>query len=641
MITFSLADADGPASLSVDATGRVVAAHLVLDTLPADGELTLVCRSPQATWAVPAATLFVHLKIAAGVISVFRPSHVPTEAQGPFTLSTKHHCTFLGALVDPSGKAYPLQGFEAVAKNQLDGAEVRIDAHADPKSPNRFASDPIQLPRGHFDVTLHLILPSGTPLTVRLPRYLQSQELEEVLLLEIKQHTGSDEDDTASHTRSSIDFGPLGDTRAAASVMVWVRTRNAEYPITVIPAIELADPNGTTPSKPWIKVTPAKVLLSPGKTERLHLRLLVPDDVEAAIVDGPFQGLLQFTRADTGETMPVLRAQPISGVRDDEPVNQIRFDLKRPIFSFQSPHGLFGSRLRTFRDGRQVLQVRFDVGPMTRTVSLVVSHDSASARTITVRPDTSLRDPTGKQVLNARVTPGEGGELTQEVSTGTKVTWLFDAAIAPDTNQPKIVSGLDVSAPGMRPQRIDIEILVRRPLLGVTLQRGAWILAGLFAVGALWAFGRWLPARSMCAGKQFSVTPERPLPGFIRLESKEKDLHVMTEQPLAYGRSTDATLTPIQGNRRVPMSKDSLVAEPLVMERDGVRLGIMEICPEPPQLLVEVLSAPEQMAQAQVLRRRWLRRTLLASTLVLLAMTLLSPRVLPAAQWLVDCVPFF
>src|SRR5205823_5114415 len=96
-------------------------------------------------------------------------------------------------------------------------------------APHRFLSGPAPLPRGTYDVSLHLILESGAQLTVKQPRCLVVQESEEPILLEIKQAGGDEPDPHASRSRSHLDFGTVGDRDTRVAVEISVRTRDVPY----------------------------------------------------------------------------------------------------------------------------------------------------------------------------------------------------------------------------------------------------------------------------------------------------------------------------------------------------------------------------------------------------------------------------
>lgn len=645
-VAFSISDEDPSRTLSFDSAGKLVAAHLQLDALPPDGQVSLAYRSPGQTWPVPSGTLYVHLRIAADLTAVFRPAHVAAEAIAPYRLAPKHPGTWIGGLSSKStAKWCPLQSLEAVVHNRHAGSQLRIDLQPDPKTVRMFASEPTLIPAGTWDVELHLVLETGARIVIKLPQHILSQEGEECLTLEITQKAGT-QTEHASHSRGHCDFGELGDACTQRMIDVLVRSRGFDYPIAVTASVDpFTDAQGTAPKKPWLTCSPAKLHLQPGRAERLRLTVRIPAAIEEEIVDGPFQGVLQFVRTDTGETLTTQRFQRIAGVSDDEPVNRIACTLRRPRLQVSAPRCLFRNAMQTRTDGASVLTIRVSVGqPFRRQVDVAVTHDSTLPRTVTVRPSGILRDPAGKDIPSVRLVLSESCPLTQEVPCGGSATWTFLFEIDHDPNLQQALGELDLSAPGLQPVHVAVEVFSRQPLLGSLMQRALWGLAAVLAVLGVVSLVRWLRARRFQEGGDIIITPERPLAGLLTLKPGRRGRpSLVAQEPLRIGQQRDSSHTPLGANRVLPVSVERLTpADPLIVSTQdkAVRVALTKFYDDPPEVHGEILEAPEHMEQAVLQARRTFRRFCLAGTAVVLAVTLLSPTVLPAAQWLVDLVSF-
>jgi hypothetical protein len=636
--------------VSLDSAGRVATATLVLDAIPPDGRVVLRYRSPAASLHLPACTAYVHLRIADALAPDFRPVHVPADARPPFRVSPNHPARWVAALrtaADP--KPHPIKAVEPVLRNLRDGSEVRLSLAPDPQSPHAFAGEGVRVPPGLHDVDLHVVLESGAQMVLRLPRHVEGREGDEALTMEIPLPAGGQAEGT-SLSRGHVDFGEVGDGSTGVRIPILIRSAGVDYPVAVAPSIDgLADREGTAPEKPWITFDRPRVLLQPGRAERLALILRVPEPIEDRIVDGAFAGRLSFERSDLGQVVPVRRYRSISGVPDDEPVDRVTFTLSRPRMETAAPRGL-GNAIRRAGDGTLRLPIHVSIWqPFRRTVTIRATHTSSGPREITALASAPFVDDEGKQIPSIRLVPARGCALSQVVPRGGSGTWSFDLEVDDDRALSRGFGDVLLSGPGLPPSRIRVEVLPRRPLLGPLLKGGLWALAGLLAILALGAARRCVAARRFRAGEGFVIPAGQPLDDLFTFEvTRAGDPRVMVHRPLTW-RFGDEKPRPAAENRTIPLAPDRLRAgHGLVLEErpdddgEGRIVRITQVLPVgdgPPELEGEIIAAGPFAEQAARHARGALRCALLAGLAAAAAFTLFTPAVLAACQWLIDLLP--
>lgn len=646
-IRFTTQNDDPNRLLSRDGAGKVVAAHLVLDAPPADGQVAFHYHSPESTFAVPAVTVYVHFRLPGDVAPAFRPRHAAPDTQAPFRVSTTQPATWVLELRSASQpKPFPLKSAEPVLRNVQSGTELRLSVTPDPQAPHVFVTDASRLPRGTYDVDLHLVLDSGVELHLKLPRHVESQEAEECATLEITQAAGA-QVQHASHKRGHVCFGEVGDAVTTATVVVFLRTQGIPYPLEVGLSVDgLVDAQQTAPKAPWVQVKPAKLTLQPGRADRVFLTLKLPELVEEQLTDGLFQGTLNLVRADFGETLPVRRFKPISGVPEDEAPNLVTFTLRRPRLVVEAPR-CFRNAIHARPDGRAVLRIANDVyQPFSRTTLIRLAHDSVLARQVSAFPSAAFVDPAGKEVPSVRLAAVEAGRLSQEVRPGDTGTWLFRLEIDDDPQLVEARGELTFSAPGLPPVHLPVEVVARRSLLGSTFRTVLVAVSVLSAAFGLVALIRWWGGRRFRPGVPFTITPERPLGDILQLAPTPRgDALLVADQPVRFRFEADAKTKPCGKDRPLPGVIDALKKGKSVLveedspEEEEERWGIALLeYHEPAEVHGEVVEAPRQAKAAARQRRRMIRRVLLAAGCLALTLTLRSPGVLAAAQWLVDLV---
>ena len=630
--------------LSFDGAGKVATAHLVLDRLPADRQVTVTLKSPSLSMTMPALSVYAHLRVGKDIVAQFRPHHAPADAAGPFRISPNQEVRWIAAFRSKeNSKPYAMKSIEAIFKNVHTGEEFRLETHLDPQVAFTFASEPARVPRGTYDVTLQTVLESGASITTLLPRHVQSELAEECIALEITQKTNKDAE-YFSFQPGHVDFGEIGDDRTGGKVAVIVRSMGVPFDIPVEVSVEsLVDSQGKSPKVPWIIPDRKNILLKPGRPEVVFLSVNVPKEIEEELSDGLFKGQLSFVRKDLGEPMPVKRFQSIAGVPDDEPPDLISFTLRRPKLEVRAPRCLRNS-LRTDKDNRVVLPIRETIAkPFARTVTLTVLHTSVVARQVTVLTEATFVDTDGRQIPFVRLVPVDPDKHTCEVGPGQSAQWTFRFEADESFDLRKATGRMVVSGPGLPTTHITVEILPRASLLGRTWQLSLWILGVVMVILMLLALIRFWRAWKFREGNEVAVTEARPLAGFFQIKATGKNqITLQPQRPIMYGYG-DEPKKRLSENGPLTVKSDSLSpSKPLVIEErtsdgsEGWIITLHEIFFDPAEIRGEITSAPAQFAEASRNWRQVRRWFLLAIGSMLAAAMFFTPSVVCVAQWIYD-----
>jgi hypothetical protein len=646
---FTLGNTAPQRLLALDAKGNVATATLLLDAIPKDGRVTIQFQSPKASLHVPGCTVYTYLRLPPNVSVAFRPSTAEAESLAPHRVSASHAVAFTCALrTEAEPKPYPLRSMEAVLLHTGSRQPVRLDMHPDPASPGAFTSDEVTLTPGCYDVETHIVLPSGAKFSLTLPRQLESQLRDEAVAVEVLQPLADSPE--ATKPLGSIAFEPVGDEITTRSLVVVLRSLEIDYPLTLVPSVTLADPQGTVPRQQWISFDKPRVVLQPGRAEPLRLTLALPKEIEEAIRDSRFEGKLSLMRTDTHEPVPLRRYRKISGVPDDEPVEQITFTLARPRL-LPSVWYALRNRLKVCSDDRIECRVNVSIGqPFQRRVTIQVSHQSVLARSVTVLASGAFTDANGRYVPQVRLTPIEAAESTLEIAPGQTGCWEYEFAMDEGCGVDKAFGTLDILSPGLQPQRISVVTSRRNPLLEARVRLACALLIGISLLLAVRALYRRLRAGRLRTGAQHVLTPQRPLAGLLSLEvGRQGTLHVISSEPMTVQGKEDYRPKLIPARRPAIVGVAAVnPARPLALTvqpaggRPACEILVLECLSSPdgePELYVEVSSGEE--ADREMGRQgRVLRRCLgLAVVCAIVAVTLHYPLVLAAAQWVYDAIP--
>ena len=642
------ASADQPEAVTAtDAAANVATATLTLDRLPTSGSITLRWRSPDAAMHAPACTVHTFLRVRSDLQAIFRPKFTPDDVRAPYQVSPSHRADWTTALkLAGEAKSYPLQAAETVLHEKRTGEATRLPLSADPQSPGEFLSAPTSIAAGSYDVELLLQLESGTTIRLLLREHIESALLNEAVSVEIRQP--AEGVDFASVDRRYIGFGPLGDTLRQRTVEFTLRSVEIDYPLTVRLETILADPQGNVPQVEWLRFNRSKLTLHPGRAETVRITATIPDEIERSIVDGLFEGRLSVLREATGEPFPLRRFAPLSGVLDDEPVDPITLEVKRPQFAASLPYA-FKQWIVARPDGRLEATVRVSIGhPFRRIVTVRVRHTSEEQRTVTVLPSGLIVDREGKQVPTVRLTPLETTELTQDLPPDTTGTWAFLFEMDDDCTAHAAVASFDVTAPGVVAQHIDVRITRRRPLLAGAVRLAFWLLVVLFGLLLLRGLARYLRARRYRTGFERDLTPQRPLTGVMYLEETGRGCRLVLNRSARLQLPGQVRPRPIPAERPVALPDEIDPDTPVVLQPgDGPDEPVFEIdrpflSPgDEPELRVVVKDGGRFDQQLWSSQRTIVRCLFATAVCAGLALSLHRPGVLTSVQWVYDVlIPF-
>jgi hypothetical protein len=645
-LPFASSNTDTHRMLAFDAKGNVATATILLDTIPSDARAVFRFESPSGSLHVPACTAYTFLRLSESVSADFRPSFASQESIGPFRVSPDHSTIFRAQLrTEGEPKPYPLQQVEVVLHDVRTRAVLRLGTHPDPQSPGVFLSDKTRVPAGIYDAELHLILESGAAFSLTLHRHLTSETTAEAIYVEIPPRTADAVDDMSA-SPSHIDFGQIGDVEATRSIVLTLRSLDTQYPITAIPSFTLADPQGSVPSDPWITFDPPRLVLPPGRAEKLRLTLRLPDRIEENIEDGPFEGKLILLNSDLGQPLVLRRYEKIVGADDDAPVDRITFTLKRPSFILKAPY-TFRNWLKTGSDGSLSLPIFVSIGPLERQVTFEVAHDGRDLRTITVLPSQSFVDSSGRRLPSARLVPAEGAELTQDIAPGHTGRWCFRFFSDEDCSVERAFTTIDVSAPGLATQHLSVVLKRRDPPLASTIRIACWIAAGVCLCFALVALFCRFRIRRFVTGAAYVLSLQKPLRGALVVQAgRRRGTQIVSEGPLRVNFPGERKARNIPARRPLPIDPDAISpARPLILQvlrpdgSEGPRLAVNEVIlgsDGNPELCVDVTSGGSFDDQRVRSGRSFRRAVLAGAVCILLAATLHYPGVIRGAQWIHD-----
>ena len=642
------ASADQPeAVLATDAAGNVTTATLALDSLPASGSVTLRWRSPDGAMHAPACTVHTFLRVRSDLQAVFRPKFTPDDAFAPYRISPNHRAHWIAAIkLASEPKSYPMQGVEVILHERRIGQETRLPFSADPQSPGEFLSGPTSIAAGSYDVELLFQLESGTSIRLLLREQIESVLLDEAISVEIRQPAAGI--DFASVDRGHIGVGPLGDTVRKRTVEFTLRSVEIDYPLTVRLETILADPQGNVPQVEWLRFNRSKLTLHPGRAETVRITATVPEEIEQSIVDGLFEGRLSVLREMTGEPLPMRRFAPLTGVYDDEPVDLITLELKRPRFAASLPYA-FKQWIVQKPDGRLEATVRVSIDhSFRRIVTVCVRHTSEEPRTVTVLPSGLIVDREGKQVPTVRLTPLETTELTRELPPDATGTWSFLFEMDDDCTTGAAVAGFEITAPGVVAKHIGVRIKRGQPLLAGMIRVVLWLLVGLLGLAILRGSVRYMRARRYRTGVERDVTLERPLAGIMYLEETGRGCRLVLYHSARLQLPGQIRPRLIPAERPVMLPDEIDPDVPVVLQPgDGRDEPVFEIDRpflsrrDEPELRVVVKDGGRFDRQLWRSKRTIVRCLLGTTACAGLALSLHRPGVLTAVQWVYDALmPF-
>lgn len=623
--------------LSHDAAGRTATATLSLADMPPDGRIVLNYRSPRQSLRAPAMTIYAHIRLGENLQAIFRPVHVDVDAKPPFQLSPQQLVQWTASLRQADEpRPVDLTNVEAVLRRQVDGREIRIDMSEDPAAPDRYVSaDRNAIERGLYDVELHFGFPSGLNLKLRLAGHIDCQAADEHVTLEL---------DDSSASPNWIDIGEIGDERTEGTIHLQVRSANVAYPITLDAAVvELTDSSGNAPGEPITDVSPTRFTVRPGKPTKVMLRWKLPERMDG-VLDGPWEGRLTLTREDLDEPVDVRPFE--EGSPAAEPINTVRFFLRRPEIVLSCPRG-WRDELSDDAEGESSsLSIHADLGlPLERSIRLRAGHTSRVDRQLQLALELPFRDVQGRSYPEVELASVEECPLQQPVAVGTEAQWDLGLLIPMGLDANQLEGFIVISGDGMLPRRVPITLHLRHPPWGNAVQAGFWVLAAALALGAMMALRRLFRMRCFRLGHYFEITPEKPFEFLSVLQSRKGETElVIGERDVVIGKVGQSRL--VAAPRRISLAEmlrpgeELLIGKKATPESAGltVAVGPPQIVDGEPVVPARIYDSGQHAPSLEKTPRQLRRRLFVGAIAALLAFFLFHPAVLGGLQWVIDVV---
>ncbi len=626
VITFD-GDGDPNAIRATDGKGRMASLTLCLDAAPESGVVSVRFESPQQSHKVPGATIYLHVALSTDLVPVFRPINADVDQKPPYVVSDTHALPFEAAILGPDQLPIPVAQIDVVLRSTRGGDALPITMAEEPSVPGLFLSaQPVALPIGTYDVEFHYVLPSGVPLQVVLHEQIVCQRQDEHVTLELT-------DDVAKKA-GHVALKQIGDEQTEGVVNVLVRLANVDYPVSLRASIVgLQDAQGNEPNAPILTIPRDRFVVQPGRPTKLAIRYQVPPRLDG-VVDGPFEATLAFMREDQGEPIDVRPFVNADFAVD--PVNLIRFTLRRPGITLEAPR-IFGDEI--VRSGSEVrVEVHADVwAPYGRDLRVVARHDSQVARTLRIDPRTPFIDADGREYESIAFTLVEG-DARQEVEPGREAEWRFRVEIPDQAAFERVTADVVVAGEGLRTVTLPVEIVLRDPLLAPRIEKALWGLFAAALVLGVAAFVRHVRARRFDLDREFVAAIDRP---FIFIEVDEKaillpggDVWMQTDGDRRFRKAPSRI--PL---RRLSEGRRLLLAQPNENGEPGLTLAIesVETDAEGNPVLAGSVQDPGPYVETIARhRRRWKRRLAAAAALFLIAASAYAPAVVHGVQLLLD-----
>jgi hypothetical protein len=265
-------------------------------------------------------------------------------------------------------------------------------------------------------------------------------------------------------------------------------------------------------------------------------------------------------------------------------------------------------------------------------------------RQVSVRASGEVRDADGKINHFARLVATSEATREQEIPPRGKALWAFEFAVDDGSPFSRCTSVLEISAPGMTPQLLTAEYSVRQPLLWSWVWYGSLTLIICYSLASLKSTWSWWHSRSRRSGVRFMLRPGKSWADRLKLELTPRGQPFLVAlQPLRWGQADADMREALAAHRRLPVNPQSFDHErPVLVEEAGFTdtigwsVALREFVPEPPSVVCEIQTAPEEDKQAARLARKMTRRYIQTFLLLLTLGFLLLPSGLRWAQWFYD-----
>lgn len=628
-----------------DAKGSVATASLRLPFVPQNQTIRCRWESPTGARTLPACSVFTFFRLRTDLIPDFRPAYLPLQHQAPHEVSATQAAQwkFIIRTTD-NNESFAIAAAEAVLRSG--NQTIRLSMSPSPDTPGFVVGKPITLPVGVWDVELHAQTESGITLYLRLKAHIKSVLKDEAILLRFP--LAASDPTLVSESRSNLAFGTFDDAVTRRTLEVMVESYEFNNPITVEFSSELADSEGNS-AQGWIKFSRSRLVLRPGRPEKLRVTITVPDQVGIDIVDGLVEGAIRIRLADSEADLPIRRGENISGDFEDIPPNRVTCELKRP----QSLVGLrwaYGNWV-VGGSGGDIGLVRVDINHgFTRHVTIDVAHTGPIEKTISVLPSSSVVDRDGGSIAAIRFTPAEGTEIEQVVPPGVTRSWTFLFEFDENCETPFARTFVDISAEGMVTRHLPIEIRKRSPLLAGSIVTCCWISLSLLTIWGCFAWRKRRRLSQLLTDAESQLNTRRALPELLSLEVLGRG-KIAIVPDIAMEEVTDNSLTRarvLNPGQTFVLRPEAINRQPLelkvVGEDDAEFETIIQITAidvdenGEPEVQVYIVDGGEFDRKASRLTRRLIYGGLLASLLLTIAFGIHHSGVIYRLQWVRDAL---
>ena len=573
--------------------------------------LRLDAASPTGATEIPLVRPFVYQRPSENTRIVFGVSQsvgaeVTPQAGEPIRLAADAPHSYLFHVLGDDGERQPIDTVTMTVASEEGGVEMTLAEREHERF--RFESEQTALPRGVYDVRLTVTTASGLSWTIDRPAAIEVEVIVPNLL--ISPLLERDGDAPLAIREGHLVVGTLGDTLREAEYTLLVTLSETETPVRVaVQPQQAVDAAGNTLTGLEIAARRGERTLRPGQTERLRLKVTLPEHLPPEIVDGPVDFSLTLSDVSTGAALRTT-AERYEAELDDPTAARILLRRPRILISTTqiAPVPTSAKTPPTHRLCPVAL-------PTDLPVAFTVSHDSEGPQTLLLPPEIPLATSTGARLSAATMHRVEPQESRITIEPGQAAVATYRAAIG-DRVERAVSGTLVVSGASLREGRIEV---AWKPPVRTVAEVATQSLAGVAGIGLLFALVLTLAAarlRRLLPGQTLTIEGETGnAAGLVVRRGRDDSLLIESDGEADH-------LLSRQGQRRPKPLAGPLIVTEQDMRRDRIqitRLGEPDAYGEPtPELTVRLRRILRGSGQPQIeatiekappYRDSWTRRT--------------------------------
>ncbi len=630
VLKFSADNSDPQTRLCRDNAGRLAAAIFSMPSPIKSHEMAFAFRLHSSAGKIPPLVIYRHQRLSDSFDLILRPLNSQPTDPAPYRISPNQPVTWQAYVTNRITKEIlPVAGIDVFLENQAQTASRRLAMVADPQTPGLFiTSEPILLARGKYDAVVSFMVAGSTkPSQIRLTEQIDCRAVDEYLTLEV---------DDSSASFGYIDWGEIGDATVTKSVKCFLRSHGVNYPIQIrLTAQDFVDSESMLISADLVSFSRPELTIKPGQRTPISVTLKIPSHLED-VADGLVEGRLVAVRTDLNESIDILTQQTDDS--SDILPDTIQFFLRRPTIQLSASRA--GHNELRVRGKAKTWPIPIDIAkPFVRSLALKVSHDSELEREITVKILGPFRNKQGRTYLSAKLIPTHASEAVRLISPCASQQWIYDLQIPEELPNESVRAFLEISGPGLRTERLLLEINPRKPLLGPYLRKAFFLLATLAGFASVVALTKAIRLRRFRKGNTFLIRTDRPFK-FLGVERGRLDeilLRISQAGILCRFQKETRNRTV---RTRLPLKPDEVSPEnPLIItqpqEEDALSIAIEEVRTDPngPVLMARIEDPGQDGLRRHQQLKRSHRRILIFVIMAGLAQCIYYPSVIAALQW--------